>query len=130
MLQTEKQRLQLLKEIQQMKEDHEAVQQRRAQEISALQEETQNITLSMQVENHPWRRSEALVCVCVCDCACVQIASTELSMFQQKLEEVVRRDQQEKKENQETLKTLKMEIRDLADLHERSDTQTHAHNTS
>ncbi|XP_026076352.1 E3 ubiquitin-protein ligase TTC3 isoform X2 [Carassius auratus] len=94
MLQTEKQRLQLLKEIQQMKEDHEAVQQRRAQEISALQEETQNITLSMQ------------------------IASTELSMFQQKLEEVVRRDQQEKKENQETLKTLKMEIRDLADLHE------------
>ncbi|XP_052423013.1 E3 ubiquitin-protein ligase TTC3 isoform X6 [Carassius gibelio] len=94
MLQTEKQRLQLLKEIHQMKEDHEAVQQRRAQEISALQEETQNITLSMQ------------------------IASTELSMFQQKLEEVVRRDQQEKKENQETLKTLKMEIRDLADLHE------------
>lgn len=47
-------------------------------------------------------------------------------MFQQKLEEVVRKDQQEKKENQETLRTLKMEIRDLADLHERSD----AHSTS
>uniref|UniRef100_A0A8C1ZC21 RING-type E3 ubiquitin transferase n=1 Tax=Cyprinus carpio TaxID=7962 RepID=A0A8C1ZC21_CYPCA len=94
MLQKEKQRLQLLKEIQQMKEDHEAVQQRRAEEISALQEETQQITLRMQ------------------------IAGTELSMFQQKLEEVVRKDQQEKKENQETLRTLKMEIRDLADLHE------------
>uniref|UniRef100_A0A9J7XBK9 Tetratricopeptide repeat domain 3 n=1 Tax=Cyprinus carpio carpio TaxID=630221 RepID=A0A9J7XBK9_CYPCA len=94
MLQKEKQRLQRLKEIQQMKEDHEAVQQRRAEEISALQEETQQITLRMQ------------------------IAGTELSMFQQKLEEVVRKDQQEKKENQETLRTLKMEIRDLADLHE------------
>ncbi|XP_059401350.1 E3 ubiquitin-protein ligase TTC3-like [Carassius carassius] len=94
MLQTEKQRRQLLKEIQQMKEDHEAVQQRRAEDISALQEETQKITLRMQ------------------------IAGTELSMFQQKLEEVVRKDQQEKKENQETLKTLKTEIRDLADLHE------------
>jgi len=47
-------------------------------------------------------------------------------MFQQKLEEEVRKDQLEKKEHQETLKTLKMEIKDLADLHERSD----AHSTS
>ncbi|XP_016417693.1 E3 ubiquitin-protein ligase TTC3-like [Sinocyclocheilus rhinocerous] len=94
MLQKEKQSLQLLKEIQQMKEDDEAVQQRRAEEIAALQEETQKTTLRMQ------------------------IASTELSMFQQKLEEEVRKDQQEKKENQETLKTLKMEIKHLADLHE------------
>lgn len=42
-------------------------------------------------------------------------------MFQQKLEEEVKKDQQEKKENQETLKTLKMEIKELADLNERSD---------
>lgn len=61
MLQKEKQRLRRLKEIQQMKEDHEAVQQRRAEEISALQEETQKITLRMQVENRPWRCSEAFV---------------------------------------------------------------------
>ncbi|KAF4108623.1 E3 ubiquitin-protein ligase TTC3 isoform X2 [Onychostoma macrolepis] len=94
MMQKEKQKLQLLKEIQQMKEDHEAVQQRRAGEISALQEETEKITLRMQ------------------------IAGTELNMFQQKLEEEVRKDQQEKKEHQEMLKTLKMEIKDLADLHE------------
>ncbi len=50
MMQKEKQKLQLLKEIQQMKEDHEAVQQRRAVEISALQEETEKLTLRMQVE--------------------------------------------------------------------------------
>jgi len=50
MMQKEKQKLQLLKEIQQMKEDHEAVQQRRAGEISALQEETEKLTLRMQVE--------------------------------------------------------------------------------
>jgi len=49
-MQKEKQKLQLLKEIQQMKEDHEAVQQRRAGEISALQEETEKLTLRMQVE--------------------------------------------------------------------------------
>ncbi|XP_050976999.1 E3 ubiquitin-protein ligase TTC3 isoform X2 [Labeo rohita] len=94
MLQKEKQNLQLLKEIQQMKDDHEVVQQERAEEISVLQEETDKITMRMQ------------------------IASTELSMFQQKLEEEVKKDQQEKKENQETLKTLKMEIKELADLNE------------
>ncbi|XP_073686273.1 E3 ubiquitin-protein ligase TTC3 [Garra rufa] len=92
MMQREKQNLQLLKEIQQMKDDHEVVQQKRAEELSALQEETEKITLRMQ------------------------IASAELGMFQKKLEEEVKKDQQEKKENQETLKTLKMEIKDLADL--------------
>ncbi|KAK9968873.1 hypothetical protein ABG768_003172 [Culter alburnus] len=94
MMQKEKQKLQMLKKLQQMKDDYVAVQQKRAEEISALQEETQRITQTMQ------------------------IASAELAMFQQKLEEEVRKDQQEKKENQETLKNLKMEIKDLADLHD------------
>lgn len=94
LMQREKQKLQLLKKLQQMKDDHAAVQQKRAEEMSALQEETQRVTQRMQ------------------------IASAELAMFQQKLEEEVRKDQQEKKENQETLKNLKMEIKDLTDLHE------------
>ncbi|CAM4728517.1 unnamed protein product [Leuciscus chuanchicus] len=100
LMQKEKQKQQLLKKLQQMKEDHAAVQQKRTEEISALQEETQRITQSKQ------------------------IASAELAMFQQKLEEEVRKDQLEKKENQETLKNLKMEIKDLTDLHERSDTHS------
>ncbi|XP_077101618.1 E3 ubiquitin-protein ligase TTC3 isoform X2 [Siphateles boraxobius] len=94
LMQKEKQNQQLLRKLQQMQEDHAAVQQKRAEEISALQEETQRITQSKQ------------------------IASAELAMFQQKLEEEVRKDQQEKKENQETLKNLKMEIKELTDLHE------------
>ncbi len=67
MMQKEKQKLQRLKEIQQMKEDHEAVQQRRAEDISALQEETETITLRMQVENQPSRCSEAFVWFCGSD---------------------------------------------------------------
>uniref|UniRef100_W5KNG0 RING-type E3 ubiquitin transferase n=1 Tax=Astyanax mexicanus TaxID=7994 RepID=W5KNG0_ASTMX len=49
---------------------------------------------------------------------CVQITNKELSLFQQKLEEEIRKDQQEKKHNQETLKTLKGEIKELLDLQE------------
>ncbi|TRY53670.1 hypothetical protein DNTS_015861, partial [Danionella cerebrum] len=46
------------------------------------------------------------------------IASAELTLFQKKLEEVVKKDQEEKKENQETLKNLKMEIKDLSEQQE------------
>ncbi|KAL0183331.1 hypothetical protein M9458_022706, partial [Cirrhinus mrigala] len=112
-LQKEKQNLQLLKEIQRMKDDHEVVQQQRAEEISALQEETEKITTRMQVKYWASGCSETFVRFCGSD-----IAGTELAMFQQKLEEEVKKDQQEKKENQETLKALKMEIKQLADLNE------------
>ncbi|KAK7121134.1 hypothetical protein R3I94_020942 [Phoxinus phoxinus] len=94
LLQKEKQKRQLVTELQRMEADHAAVQRRRAEEVSALQEEVHRATQSKQ------------------------IAGAELAMFQQKLEEEVRKDQQEKKENQETLKSLKMEIKDLAELHD------------
>lgn len=48
----------------------------------------------------------------------IEITNKELSLFQQKLEEEIRKDQQEKKHNQETLKTLKGEIKELVDMQE------------
>ncbi|XP_051973434.1 LOW QUALITY PROTEIN: E3 ubiquitin-protein ligase TTC3-like [Xyrauchen texanus] len=92
MTQKEKENLELLKKIEQMKDDHDITQQTRREQIAKLQEEIENLT----------HRS--------------QIAGTELTMFQHKLEEEVKKDQQEKRENQETLKTLKTEIKDLTDL--------------
>lgn len=90
----QKRRLYLLEELQRIRADGEAEQQRRQEELTELQEDTHNISQRMQ------------------------IASTELSMFQQKLEEEVKKDQQEKKENQETLRSLKMEIKELVELQE------------
>lgn len=55
-------------------------------------------------------------------CTCFQIAAAELGLFQQKLEDEVKKDQQEKRENQETLKMLKMDNKDLTDIHEKSET--------
>ncbi|XP_056141104.1 E3 ubiquitin-protein ligase TTC3 isoform X2 [Lampris incognitus] len=43
----------------------------------------------------------------------IQVTNKELVLFQHKLEEVVKMDQQEKKGNQEALKTLKIETEDL-----------------
>ncbi|XP_067288766.1 E3 ubiquitin-protein ligase TTC3 [Pseudorasbora parva] len=94
LLQKQKQKLVLWAELQRMEAEHEALLQMRAGEKAELQEEIRRATQSMQV------------------------AGAELAMFQQKLEDEVRKDQQEKKENQETLKSLKMEIKDLVDSHE------------
>lgn len=55
----------------------------------------------------------------VTDSVVFQIIHKELGLFQQKLEEEVKKDQQEKKENQETLKALKIEIKELAESQER-----------
>ncbi|XP_041863798.1 E3 ubiquitin-protein ligase TTC3 isoform X2 [Melanotaenia boesemani] len=45
----------------------------------------------------------------------IQVTNKELMMFQQKLEEEVKKDQKEKKANQEVLKSLKTEIEQLLD---------------
>jgi hypothetical protein len=42
------------------------------------------------------------------------VTNKEVELFQQKLEEMVRRDQKEKRANQEELKALKMESEELA----------------
>lgn len=54
-------------------------------------------------------------------CFVFQISHKELDLFQQKLEEEVKKDQQEKKENQETVNTLKTGIKELAESQERYD---------
>uniref|UniRef100_A0A3Q3LLN6 RING-type E3 ubiquitin transferase n=1 Tax=Labrus bergylta TaxID=56723 RepID=A0A3Q3LLN6_9LABR len=45
----------------------------------------------------------------------VTVTNTELALFQQKLEEEVKKDQNEKKANQEALKSLKVEIENLVE---------------
>ncbi|XP_015251563.1 PREDICTED: E3 ubiquitin-protein ligase TTC3-like [Cyprinodon variegatus] len=45
----------------------------------------------------------------------IQVTNKELVMFQQKLEEEVKKDQKEKKANQEELKSLKMELEQLVE---------------
>ncbi|XP_008299262.1 E3 ubiquitin-protein ligase TTC3 [Stegastes partitus] len=47
----------------------------------------------------------------------IQVTNKELVLFQQKLEEEVKKDQKEKKANQEVLKALKLEIEDLVEQH-------------
>ncbi|KAM9780904.1 E3 ubiquitin-protein ligase TTC3 [Syngnathus typhle] len=49
----------------------------------------------------------------------INITDKEMSMFQQKLEEEVKKDQKEKKANQETLKALKMETAKLVEERDR-----------
>jgi len=49
----------------------------------------------------------------------VKVANKELTLYQQKLEEEVKKDQKEKKANQEGLKALKLEIEELVGEHTR-----------
>ncbi|XP_029556092.1 E3 ubiquitin-protein ligase TTC3-like [Salmo trutta] len=94
MAKKEKSNAEFEQQIQQIKQDYDTVKQRRLKEISALEGELEKI-------NH-----------------LIQISHKELDLFQQKLEEEVKKDQQEKKENQETVKTLKTGIKELAESQE------------
>uniref|UniRef100_A0A3P9A2U6 RING-type E3 ubiquitin transferase n=1 Tax=Esox lucius TaxID=8010 RepID=A0A3P9A2U6_ESOLU len=58
----------------------------------------------------------------------IQITLKELGLFRQKLEEEVKKDQQEKKENQDILKTLKAEIKELAESQESISKSIHEKN--
>lgn len=46
-----------------------------------------------------------------------KVTNQELTLFQHKLEEEVKKDQKEKKANQEVLKSLKLEIEKLVEEH-------------
>ncbi|GAA6232084.1 E3 ubiquitin-protein ligase TTC3 isoform X1 [Lates japonicus] len=63
------------------------------EDIASLEEDIQRITANIQVTNK------------------------ELALFQQKLEEEVKKDQKEKKANQEALKSLKLKIEELVEEH-------------
>lgn len=47
------------------------------------------------------------------------MTNQELALFQQKLEEEVKKDQKEKKANQETLRSLKVETEEILEEHGR-----------
>ncbi|XP_041718315.2 E3 ubiquitin-protein ligase TTC3 isoform X2 [Coregonus clupeaformis] len=100
----EKSNAEFEQQIQQMVQDYGAVKQRRQKEISALEGEQEEI-------NHS-----------------IQVTHKELGLFQQKLEEEVKKDQQEKKDNQEILKALKTEIKELAESQESISKNIHEKN--
>ncbi|KAI4903175.1 hypothetical protein NFI96_020764 [Prochilodus magdalenae] len=81
-------------DIQKLKDTYESLQKQRREEVSVLEADVEQI--QQQIE----------------------ITHTEHGLFQQKLEEEIRKDQQEKRANQETLKALKGEIKELEDLRE------------
>ncbi|XP_037322958.2 E3 ubiquitin-protein ligase TTC3 [Pungitius pungitius] len=85
----------LEKQIKKMVKGCDRFNQRHKEDIAVLEEEIQEIKANIQVTNR------------------------ELALFQQKLEEEVKKDQKEKKSNQEGLRVLKMEIEELGEQHGR-----------
>ncbi|XP_029924720.1 E3 ubiquitin-protein ligase TTC3 [Myripristis murdjan] len=90
----EKSNKELEQQINKMENDYEKINLRRKEAITSLEEDLQRISTNIQVTN------------------------TELALFQQKLEEEVKKDQKEKKGNQEALKSLKTEIEQLVEEQE------------
>uniref|UniRef100_A0A3B4E5Q3 RING-type E3 ubiquitin transferase n=1 Tax=Pygocentrus nattereri TaxID=42514 RepID=A0A3B4E5Q3_PYGNA len=80
--------------VQERKDTHESLQKKRQEDVSELEAEVEQI---QQI---------------------IEITHTEHGLLQQKLEEEIRKDQQEKRDNQETVKALKGEIKELEDLRE------------
>ncbi|KAF7653193.1 hypothetical protein LDENG_00086200 [Lucifuga dentata] len=85
----EKRRKNLEEQISKMLNDCDRVDIRHKEDILSLEKDIQNIGVNIQVTNK------------------------ELALFQQKLEEEVKKDQKEKKANQEVLKSLKLELEEL-----------------
>ncbi|KAK1800424.1 hypothetical protein P4O66_005652, partial [Electrophorus voltai] len=106
MTQKEKNNVKFEKQIQKMLQTYEYLQTRREEEVSVLEAEVEDYHQKVEVENPGT------------DCV-LMITNKELSLFQQKLEEEIRKDQQEKRDNQEALKALKVENKELLDLQER-----------
>ncbi|XP_046717290.1 E3 ubiquitin-protein ligase TTC3 isoform X2 [Silurus meridionalis] len=92
MTQTEKINIKFEKRIQMMRENLNALQNKTKESYSVLDDEVKEI-------NHH-----------------IEISNKELTLFQQKLEDEVRKDQQEKRDHQEKLKSLKGEIKELVDF--------------
>ncbi|XP_062289742.1 E3 ubiquitin-protein ligase TTC3-like isoform X1 [Scomber scombrus] len=87
----EKSNKELKEKIDEMTNGSNKVNLRHKEEINSIEEKTRKINVNIQVTNK------------------------ELSLFQQKLEEEVRKDQKEKKANQDVLKSLKLEIEKLVE---------------
>ncbi|KAJ7996986.1 hypothetical protein DPEC_G00224220 [Dallia pectoralis] len=104
MTKKEKQKAEFEQKIKQLKQDYESVKQRRQQEIATLEVQLDEV-------NHA-----------------VQITHKELGLFREKLEEEVKKNQQEKRENQDTVKTLKTEMKELAESQESISRSVHEKN--
>ncbi|XP_020496201.2 E3 ubiquitin-protein ligase TTC3 [Labrus bergylta] len=78
-------------QIKKISNSRDKVELRHKEDLAVLEEDIQKVTVNIQVTN------------------------TELALFQQKLEEEVKKDQNEKKANQEALKSLKVEIENLVE---------------
>ncbi|KAK2828692.1 hypothetical protein Q5P01_019726 [Channa striata] len=89
----EKNNQKLEQQIKKMANGCDKVSLKHKEDVTSLEEEIQQITANIQVTN------------------------TELALFQQKLEEEIKKDQKEKKANQEILKTLKQETEKLVEEH-------------
>ncbi|KAM9348197.1 E3 ubiquitin-protein ligase TTC3 isoform 1-T1 [Symphorus nematophorus] len=87
----EKSNLKLEEQIKKMANGCDKVDIRRKEDLASLEEEVQKINANVQVTNK------------------------ELALFQQKLEEELKKDQKEKKANQEALRSLKLEIEELGE---------------
>ncbi|KAM8742285.1 E3 ubiquitin-protein ligase TTC3 isoform 2-T2 [Acanthopagrus schlegelii] len=85
----------LEEQIKKMANSFDIVSLRHKEDVAYLEEEVQKITVNIQVTNQ------------------------ELALFQQKLEEEVKKDQKEKKANQETLRSLKVETEEILEEHGR-----------
>ncbi|XP_040005751.1 E3 ubiquitin-protein ligase TTC3 [Xiphias gladius] len=89
----EKSNRMLEQQIKKMANGCDKVNLKHKEDIKSLEEDIQEITANIQVTNK------------------------ELALFQQKLEEEVKKDQKEKKANQEVLKSLKLNIEELVEEH-------------
>lgn len=89
-------------------------------DLTELKAEIQEITANIQVWISQLTISEAQGHFCiVCVSFLPQVTNTELSLFQRKLEEEVKKDQKEKRENQDVLKSLKMDKERLMEEQQR-----------
>lgn len=92
--------------------------------LAVVEEDIQKITANIQVGPEPvtargtLSESERLNSLII-GCLLAKVTNKELALFQQKLEEEVKKDQKEKKANQEVLRSLKVEIEQLVEEHGR-----------
>lgn len=132
MTQTEKNNIKFEKLIRGMREELMTLQNKRKESCSVLDAEVREINQHIEVET---THTTFLLCFIINllrNRKCIltffffnflhtpiQISNKELALFQQKLEDEVRKDQQEKRDHQEMLKVLKSEIKELVDFQER-----------
>ncbi len=109
------------KQIKEQMSSRDKVDIKRKDELTAIEEDVQKISANIQVGPHSSNYNEcrcyelSLNDLTLCDWLlfAVKVTNRELALFQQKLEEEVKKDQKEKKANQEVLRSLRTETDEL-----------------